>query len=280
VSILAVVGAGPIGRAIAHQASAASLVHRVVLVDEAAEVARGLGLDILQAGAIAGASTHVEGTSDVGAVVGARVVIVADRGGNAGEWRGDEGLALLVSVRELNPQALIVCAGADQADLVESLVRERDADRRLIVGSAPEALRSATIALAALETGAAPADISLVALGRPPAAMFVPWEGASIGGSRAADVLPAAVIARLDRQLPYLWPPGPLALAAAALQVTKLVVARAPGWVAVFLVPPVSGDQRVRGVAVPAVVGDGAITPVWPALAPRDQLRLDSVLAG
>ncbi len=279
-SILAVVGAGPIGAAIAHQAAAASLVSRVALVDDAAEVARGLALDIQQAGAIAGASTQVEGTGGLDAVVGAQVVIVADRNGGGGEWRGDPGLALITRIRDLNPQALVVCAGAMQGDLVEAVVREHDGDRRRIAGSAPEALRSAMTALACLETGAAPEDISLVAIGRPPTEMFVPWEGAAIGGSRAAEVLAAAVIARLDRQLPYLWPPGPLALAAAAVRVTRLSVLRAPGWASVFLVPPADGDQRVGGIALPALVFDGTFQPIWPVLAPRDRVRLDSALAG
>ncbi len=268
------------GAAIAHQTAAAGLARRVVLVDTASDVARGLALDIRQAGPIAGASTAVEGTGDLGAVIGAALVVVADRHGGAGDWRGDDGLALVTRVRELNPGALIVCAGAAQAELVETLVRERDMDRRRLAGSAPEALRSAMTALACLETGAAPADVSLIVIGRPPKDMFVPWEGAAVGGSRAADMIAAAVLARLDRQVPYLWPPGPLALAAAATRVTRLVMTRAPGWVNVFLVPPVTDDRRIRGVAMPAVVDDGALRPVWPVLAPRDRVRLESALAG
>jgi hypothetical protein len=62
--------------------------------------------------------------------------------------------------------------------------------------------------------------------------------------------------------------------------VARLVLLRAPGWVNVFLVPPVTNDRQVRGVAVPAVVDDGALAPVWPVLAPRDRVRLESALAG
>lgn len=278
-SILAVVGAGPLGAAITHQASGMSIARRIVLIDDAADVARGLALDIRQAGPINGSSTAVEGTGDTGAVVGAGVVVVADRHGQ-GEWTGDEGLALVTRLRTLNPHALIICAGSAQAGMVETFVHEKDGDRRRIVGSAPEALRSALTALTCLESGAAPADVSLAAIGRPPKDMFVPWEGAAIGGSRGADVLPAVVIARLDRQMPYLWPPGPLALAGAAVRVARGVMGRAPGWVNVFLVPPVTDDRQVRGVAVPAVVDEGALRVVWPVLAPRDRVRLESALAG
>lgn len=279
-SILAVVGAGPLGAAVAHQAAAASIARRIVLVDQAADVARGLALDIRQAEPIAGSSAAVEGTDDLGAVVGAAVVIVADRHGAAGEWRGDDGLALVARIRALNPRALMICAGAAQEDLVETTVRERDADRRRIAGSAPEALRSAMTALASLETGAAPRDVSLVAIGRPPKDLFVPWDGASVGGSRATDVIPAAVLARLDRQLPHLWPPGPIALAAAATRVARLALHRAPGWVCLLLVPPAEMSRGARGVAMPAVVTDGVVEPVWPVLPTRDRVRLDSVLAG
>lgn len=279
-SVLAVVGAGPVGAAIVHQAAAASLAGRVVLIDHASDVARGLALDIRQAGPIAGASAAVEGTGDLGAVIGAAVVVVADRHGGAGDWRGDDGMALVTRVRELNPGALIVCAGAAQTELVETLVRERDMDRRRLAGSAPEALRSAMTALACLETGAAPADVSLVVIGRPPKDLFVPWDGASIGGSRAADVIPTSVLARLDRQLPYLWPPGPLALATAATRVVRLVLGRAPGWVCLLVVPAAGSGHGERCVAVPAMVNDGVVEPVWPVLPTRDRVRLDSVLAG
>lgn len=277
-STLVILGAGPTGAAVAHRASAGSLAARVVLVDDAVEVARGLALDIRQAGAIAGSCCGVDGTNDLGTVVGAAVVVVADRHGAAGEWRNDAGLSLLTQVRALNPHALILCAGAAQTTLVETFVRERDADRRRVVGTAPEALRSAMTALVCLETGTAPADVSLVAIGRPPKHMFVPWEGASVGGSRAGDVLPAAVVARLDRQLPYLWPPGPLVLAAAAVRVAQLTLNRAPGWACTTLVPPPNGDRAVGAVALPARHVDGAIDPVWPELAPRDRVRLESAL--
>jgi len=280
VSILAVVGAGPLGAAVAHQAAAASLATRVVLIDAAADVARGLALDIRQAGPIVGSSTAVEGSGDVGAIIGASVVVVADRHGPAGEWRGDDGLALVTRLRELNPRALIVCAGAGQADLLEALVRERELDRQRLCGSSPEALRGAMTALTCLETGAAPGDVSLSVIGRPPNDLFVAWEGASVGGSRAADAIPAAVLARLDRQLPYLWPPGPVALAAAATRVARHALLRAPGWIDLLVIPARDGDRGPRCVAVPAMVTDGVVEPVWPVLPTRDRVRLDSVLAG
>lgn len=278
-SALVIVGAGPLGAAVAHQAMSAGIARRIVLVDDAGDVARGLALDIRQAAPMAGSSSAVDGGSDIGAVVGAPVVVIADRYGSDGEWRGDAGLERITRVRELNPNALIVCAGPAQGALVEAYVSERDGDRARIIGSAPEAFRGALVALVCLETGAAPGDVSLATIGRPPRDLFVPWDGAAIGGSRATEVLPAAVLARLDRQAPLLWPPGPLTLAGGAVRVVRMVLRETGGWVCVTLVPPSTADVQPGAVALPAVAVGGTMRMEWPSLAPRDRVRLESVLA-
>lgn len=274
---LVVIGAGPIGAAAAQHAAGAGLATRIVLVDAAADLARGLALDLCQSGAVTGTSSMVEGTSDTSVVIGARLVIVADKPADAGEWRGDEATALVASVRALNPSALIVCAGAGQDDVVERAVHERGLAADLLVGSAPEALRQAMTALAALEATAAPWDISLAILGRGPTDLFVPWEGASVGGTRATDVLSPPLLGRLDRQLPFLWPPGPLALGAAAAHVARLAMSRRPDWVSLFVVPAGDGGRHRRGVAMSATLRDGRVRPMWPVLAPRDRVRFESV---
>lgn len=272
---LVVVGAGPIGQAATQHAAAAALATRIVLVDPAADVARGVALDICQSGAVTGTSTIVEGTGDTGAVVGAGVVIVADRHA-AGEWRGDDGLALVAGLRALNPRALIVCAGAAQDGVVERMVDERGDDRRRLAGSAPDALRAAMVALAALEAGTAPRDVTLMLVGRHGPDLFVAWEGASIGGARATDVLSPPVLSRLERQTALLWPPGPLGLGSAAAGVARLALTRTAGRRSLFVVPPEDGEGRPRGVTVPAAIVDGEVRVLWPALAPRERVRFES----
>lgn len=264
------------GAAAAQQAAAAGLASPIVLVDPAADVARGLALDICQSGALTGTSTLVEGTGDTGAVVGARVIVVADRFGGAGEWRGDEGLTLLAGLRALNPRALIVCAGCAQDTMIERLVSERGADPGRIAGSAPEALRLSMVALTALEAGTAPGDVALSVVGHSGPEIFVAWEGASIGGTRAGDLLTPPVLARLERQTPLLWPPGPLSLGAAAARVARMALSRTPGRPSLFLVPPRNGEGTSGGVTVPAAIVDGEVRPVWPVLAPRERVRFES----
>jgi hypothetical protein len=278
VSTVVVLGAGPLGAATADQLTRADVAQRVVLVDEVSSVAQGLALDIRQSGPVNGSTTVAEGTSDLAAVVGASAVVLADRHGK-GEWHGDEGLARLAAVRTLSPRALVVCAGVAQADLVEALVRERGADRRWIVGSAPEALRSGATALVALEAGTSPRDVSLAVVGRPPA-LFVSWEGSSVRGSRTIDALSPPAIARLDKQIARAWPPRPLTLAAAAAAVVCHHLMRLPSGVCLFLVPPAERGPVVSGVAVPATLDSQGVRPVWPSLSPRDRVRLESLVPG
>lgn len=275
VSPLVVLGAGPIGAATAQQAALAAVAPLVRIVDPSADVARGIALDLCQSGAVTGTSTMLEGGGDDGAVVGASVVVIADRYGATGEWTGDEALLLVSRLRALNPRALFVCAGATHGAVVERLVLERGADRARIAGSAPEALRQALTALVALEAGVAPRDVSLSVVGRSPQEAFVPWEGASVGGARATEVLAPPVVGRLDRQMPYLWPPGPLSLGAAAARVARLAMTRAPGQVSLFVVPPSEDGGQVRGAVLPAVITDGSVRPRPLALSPRERVRFD-----
>ena len=189
---------------------------------------------------------------DPSVAIGASAIIVADRHGPAGEWRGEEGLQLLARLRTLAPRALVVCAGCAQLDLVERAVLEQDADRRRLVASAPEALRSAIAALTSLEAGCSPGEVSLAVLGRPPGAAIVPWDEASIAGQRATEALTTPALARLDARLPRLWPLGPIVLASAATRVLRLALGGGPGSACVFGVPERSEEVPGRGAALPA----------------------------
>jgi hypothetical protein len=275
VSSLVVLGAGPIGAATAQQAALAAVSPLVRIVDPSADVARGIALDLCQSGAVTGTSTMLEGGGDDGAVVGASVVVIADRFGSKGEWTGDEALLLVARLRALNPRALLVCAGATHGPVVERFVLERGADRGRVAGSAPEALRAALTAVVALEAGVSPRDVSLSVVGRSPKDLFVPWEGASVGGAPASEVLSPPVIGRLDRQAPYLWPPGPLGLGAAAARVARLAMTRVPGQMSLFVVPPSEDGGQVRGAVLPAVIIDGSVRPRPLTLSPRERVRFD-----
>ena len=141
---------------------------RIVLVDDLGTVAAGKALDVAQSGPVDRYHTVLSGTSDVAAVVGAAIVVLADRAGQpGGEWQDEPGLALLKRVAGLNQLAPLLCAGSAQGGLVERGVNEAGLPRARLFGTGAEALRSAVTAITALEANAAPSDISLSVLGRP-----------------------------------------------------------------------------------------------------------------
>lgn len=262
----------------ARQLAAADVAPLIVLVDDAGKVAEGKALDIRQAAPVDGYSSHVGGTIDESVVVAASVIVVADRFATGVEWHDDAGVALVRRVAHLNPSALVLCAGARQLDVVERGVREGGLDSRRLVGSAPEALRSAVLSLAALEAGCTPMEISLTVVGRPPGQIIVPWEDASIGGRRASDVLPPPALTRLDARLPRLWPPGPLTLASAATRVLRAMATRSGQSFSAFVVDRHTAGRQRAGM-LPIAFAPGGLVSVLPTpLNARDRVRLDTAL--
>jgi len=275
-----ILGAGDIGGAVARQLAAIDLVSRIIVVDDLASVAAGKALDIAQSAPVDRYHTAMSGTADVAAVVGAAVIVMADRASQpVTEWKDEGGLALLRQVAGLNQQAPIVCAGTGQASLVERGVNELGISRLRLFGSAPEALRSAVVAIVALEAGAAPSDISLSVLGKPPQQIIVPWDEAAIGGRTATQVLSAAQLARLDARIARLWPPGAYALAGAATRIVRSALTRTPRVHAALVA--VTRDEGVpgRSAMMPITLQPAGIaTLVPPALSARDRVRFETTM--
>jgi malate dehydrogenase len=274
-----IVGAGELGGALARQVAAADITPRVTLVDDAGTVAEGKALDIRQAAPVEGYTTHLGGTTDESVVLGASVVVIADRAATNAEWQDDAGVSLVRRIAYLNPGAVILCAGAHQLPLIERGVREAGLDRLRLFGSAPEGLRAAVVSMTALEAGCAPGDVSLTVVGRPPAESIVPWENASIAGRRATDVLSPPAITRLDHRLARMWPPGPFTLAGAATRVLSAAARRNQQTVCAFVAVTRDHGDRGRVGMLPVQVGDRGIAAVLtPALSTRDRVRLETAL--
>ena len=279
-STVAILGAGEIGGALARQLAEADVVSRVVLVDDAASVAAGKALDIAQAGPVDGYTTALSGTADVAAVVGAAVVVFADKATQPpAEWQDEAGLALLKRVAGLNQLAPIVFAGTSQSSLIERGVTELGIARARLIGSAPEALRSAVVTVVALEAGASPTDISLSVVGRPPHSVIVPWEEASIAGQSATQVLSTAQLARLDARITKLWPTGPNALGSAAARIIKTAMTRGTR-VHMAMVALVQGEGTPgRAAMLPVQVQPSGLAKILtPTMSSRDRVRLETTL--
>jgi malate dehydrogenase len=274
-----IIGAGELGGALARQLAAADVTSRIVLVDDAGRIAEGKALDISQAAPVDGYHTHITGTTDETAVVGAEVVAIADRAASGSEWQDDPGVALVRRVSYLNPGAMIVCLGARQLDVIERSVIEGGVPGARLVGSAPEALRAAVISMTALEAGCTPIEVSLMVLGRPPAQIIVPWEEASIAGRRAADVLSPAAITRLEARLPRLWPPGPFTLAAAGARLIRTAAMRDRLTISAFVAIARDAGEQGRVGMLPVHVHPAGIADVVAlTLTSRDRARLDTAL--
>jgi len=280
VSTVVILGAGEIGGALARQLAATDLVARIVLVDDLGSVAAGKALDVAQSGPVDRYHTLVTGTNDLAAVVGAAVVVVADRAGQpGGEWQDEAGLAMLKRVSGLNQLAPLLCAGAAQGGLIERGVNEAGIPRVRLFGTAGEALRSAVTAITALEAQASPSDISLAVLGRPPQQVIVPWDEGAIGGRSIPQVLSAAQLARLDARAARLWPPGPYALASAAARVIRTALTRAPRLhMAIVAVTRDEGTPGCSAIMPVLLQPAGIRSIVTPTLSSRDRVRYETSL--
>ena len=274
-----ILGAGDIGGALARQLAATDLVSRIVIVDEIANIAAGKALDVAQSAPVDRYHTSMVGTADVAAVVGADVVVVADTAQPVAEWKDEAGLTLIKRAAGLNQRAPIICAGTAQATVIERGVNEAGISRTRLFGSAPEALRSAIIAIVALEAAAAPSDISLSVLGRAPQQIIVPWDEAAIGGRCATQVLSAAQLARLDARIARLWPLGPYSLASAATRLIRTAVTRTQRTHAALVA--VTRDEGVAGKSAMMPITlkpEGIASLVPPSLSTRDRVRFDTTM--
>jgi malate dehydrogenase len=260
---VSILGAGELGGSVAHALARAERVGRVVLIDEGGTIAAGKALDIQQSGAIDGFHTRVEGTQDLTRVTGCTVCVVADTGRPAAEWQGDAGLAMMRRLKGFVGEAPIVFAGAAQADLLLAAVREAGFRRAIV----------------ALEAQCSPSEVALSVLGVPSSGFIVPWSEASIAGHAVERVLTQVQVRRVEARVALLWPPGPLALGAAAAGVVEAIVTsarRAPGVLTVL-----GGEFGVRnrvGV-LPCLLGPAGVTEVRPpALNGRERVLLETAL--
>ncbi|HET9371368.1 MAG TPA: hypothetical protein VFO19_14010, partial [Vicinamibacterales bacterium] len=218
-SRIAIVGAGPIGGAIAHALAERERVREVRLIDDRASVAAGKALDIRQTGPIDSFDTRLDGSGDALGASGASVIVIADRF-EGGEWQGDEGLALVRKLVRAGTVAPIVFAGPAQTWLMEKTAAELGVAVDRLVGTAASALPGAVRGLVALELNASAVDVAVAVAGRPPA-FVIGWSAATAAGSLVADRVPAHRLLAISDALRKLWPPGPQAIAAATAPIVE-----------------------------------------------------------
>lgn len=261
-SFIAIMGAGPLGGALAHKLAQRGRVAEIRLIDAAGAVAHGKALDILQSSPIDGFATRVNGSVRLDAAAGADAIVVADAAQGQAEHAGEDALALVKQLAAIEGRAPIVCAGASQRDLIAKTTGELRLPASRVLGSAPFALESALRALAGVMVDGSGTEVVLRVLGVPPRAAVVAWEASTAHAQPIASELAPHHIAALSARIPGLWPPGPYALGSAASRVVEAIaigsrrryscfVAVRPGAVAAM---PVEVDSTgIRRIVEPAL---------------------------
>lgn len=272
---IGILGAGELGAGIARRLAERELARRVVLVDPDAGKAKGKALDIAQAGPVEGFDTRVEGCASPKEAGRADVWIAADPPDLAERSLG--ALRAGDFVRELLPelgQGIFLVAGAHAPALVEA-ARRRGVPRERVLGSAPVAYAAALRRRLAAELKVEATSFSVTLLGLPPEHIVLPRGSATLGGI-PVEVL-SAVASRRALEGLRKREAGPLALAAAAVEVLAALTGARESVLPV--VAALEGEYGHRGLAlaVPARLGGGRLQSVveFP-LDPVDRVALDT----
>jgi len=218
-SSIAILGAGPIGAAIAQWTAERARFRTVRLIDANANVAAGKALDLRQSGPIDGTDVDVSATADVLAAVGASVIVIADAV-DGGEWQGETGLALVGQLLRAGATTPLVFAGPKQIALMETVFTELKVPAKRLVASAASAIPGAVRMLVGVELGRSGVDVAVTLTGRPPN-FAIAWSSATVGGAPLTEHVGPHRTRAISDALGRLWPPGPQAIGAATSQIAE-----------------------------------------------------------
>ena len=278
-SVIAIVGAGAIGGALAQRLASRGRIAEVRLIDEQGSVAQGKALDIQQSGAVDGFTTMLSGASSIGAVAGAEAIVIADAAAGDAEHSGEAGLALVKKIAALDLRAPMLFAGNAQRWLMARAAAELHVPRARLIGSAPAALESAVRALAAVEADGSPAEMHLRIVGVPPHGAVIAWEEATASGQPISSIVPPHRLAAISACLPRLWPLGPFALASAAARVAEAAALGSRRRYSCFVCVG-EAEMPAAVLAMPCEIGRTGVARVLrPSLTRQEQTLLDNAAA-
>ena len=214
---VAILGAGPLGGALAYAMATRARFDEVRLIDPEQTLAAGKALDILQSGPVDGYSTRVTGHASLDAANGAWVTLLAD------PIQSDP-LRHVGELHRRSPGAIVVCADASHRAPMARAVASGAVPPDRVVGSAPSAVASAARALMALDADSNPSEIHVSIVDGPAQATTscaIDWTRTAIEGVPATTALRREQQSRIEERLSALWPPGPLTLGAVAARMAE-----------------------------------------------------------
>ncbi len=277
-STVAIIGAGPLGGALARTLAGRSRVSEVRLIDPQGRVAEGKALDILQSGPIDGFNTRVTAAGSYAAAAGADTIVLADSTSGE-EIAGEAGLALLRQLSRMDTSAPFLFAGGLQRDLMIRGLEELHLAPKRLLGSAPLALESAVRAVTAALLDASAADLSIGLAGVPPRDAVIGWDAATAFNRPIADVLAPHHLSALTSRLPALWPPQPDTHASAAARVAAAHSGGSRRRYTCFAAIDVNGAGRGMIAAVPVEIVKGGVgKTLEPALSRHERTAFENGL--
>jgi malate dehydrogenase len=277
-STIAIIGAGPLGGALARTLAGRARVGEVRLIDPEGRVAEGKALDILQSSPVEPFNTRVTAATTYAAAAGADTIALADLV-SGGEIGGETGLALLRQLGRMETTAPFLFAGGLQRELMSRAITELHFAPRRLLGSAPLALESAVRAVTAAIMDASPADLSIGVAGVPPRDAVIGWDSATAFNRPIAEVLAPHHLSQLTSRLPALWPPQPYTLASAGARVAEALVEGSRRRYTCFAAIDVMGTGRDMIAAVPIeIVRGGVGRTLEPALSRHERTAFENGL--
>ena len=276
--MVAIIGAGPLGGALAHALASRSRVGEVRLIDPEGRIAEGKALDILQSGPVQQFSTRLTAATTVTAAAGAGAIVFADLIAG-GEITGEAGLALVRQIARMDDRAPLLFAGGMQRELMVRAVSEIRIPVRRLLGSAPLALESAITALTAAIADLSPSDLSIGLAGVPPRDAVIGWNAATAFRQPISSVLAPHQMAAIGARITALWPPGPYTLASAAARVAEALAVGSRRRYTCFAAIDVTGAGREMIAAVPVELIEGGIgKTLEPALSRHERTAFENGL--
>lgn len=277
-STVAIIGAGPLGGALAHALAARGRVDEVRLIDTQGRIAEGKALDILQSGPIEQYGTRVTAATVYAAAAGADAIAFADSA-TAGELVNENGLAVVRQIVRMDVRAPLLFTGGEQRELMGRTIGELHVAAKRVIGSAPLALESAVTALAAALADISPTDLSIGIAGVPPRDTVIGWDAATAFHQPISTVLPAHHLSALSSRAAALWPPAAYTLAAAAARISEALVHGSRRRYTCFAAIDVTGAGRDMIAAVPVEIVKGGIgRTLEPALSRHERTAFENGL--
>ena len=272
-SIVAIIGAGPLGGALAQALAERDRGSEVRLIDPEGRIAEGKALDLLQSAPVEQFTTRLTAATSFAAAAGADAIVFADPIAT-GEIAGDTGLPIARQIARLDADAPLLFAGGNARALMGMAVTELGVSPRRVLGSAPLALEAGVRAITAALLDASPADLAIGIAGVPPHKAVIGWDAATAFHQPMGAVLAAHHMAALSARLPALWPPGPYVLASAAARVAEALAHGARRRYTCFAALDVTEAGRNVIAAVPVEIRRGGVArALTPALS-RHELTL------